>query len=47
VLRDDGLAFDLGYVRSVQRSDGKMVTVHYFNGPNHEDRPLQATIWTL
>lgn len=46
VLRDDGGNRDLGYVRSVQRPDGKIVTVYYFwdkkTGP---ERYLAATIW--
>ena len=48
VLRDDGAGRDLGYVRSVQRPDGKIVTVYYFwdqkTGP---ERYLAATIWEL
>jgi hypothetical protein len=46
VLRDDGGNRDVGYVRSVQRPDGKAVTVYYFwdrkTGP---ERYLAATIW--
>jgi len=46
VLRDDGAAFDVGYPRSVQRPDGKVVTLYYFNdaktGP---ERYIAATIW--
>ena len=46
VLRDDGANKDLGYVRSVQRPDGKVVTIYYFNdaetGP---ERYIGATIW--
>jgi len=46
VLRDDGACRDLGYARSVQRPDGKVVTVYYFNdaetGP---ERYIAATIW--
>ena len=46
VLRDDGAGRDLGYVRSVQRPDRKVVTVYYFwdqkTGP---ERYLAATIW--
>jgi len=45
VLRDDALNGDLGYPRSVQRPDGKMLTVYYFNGPKDEDRAIEATIW--
>ena len=46
VLRDDGASRDIGYVRSVQRPDGKVVSVYYFNdaatGP---ERYIAATIW--
>jgi hypothetical protein len=45
VLRDDALGGDLGYPRSVQRPDGRVVTIYYFNGPKDEDRTIQATIW--
>jgi hypothetical protein len=46
VLRDDGTDRDIGYVRSVQRPDGKMVTTYYIDeettGP---ERYIGATIW--
>jgi hypothetical protein len=46
ILRDNGGGRDLGYPRSVQRSDGKVVTVYYFwdkkTGP---ERYIAATIW--
>jgi len=46
VLRDDGVDRDIGYVRSVQRLDGKMVTIYYISdeetGP---ERYIGATIW--
>jgi hypothetical protein len=45
-LRDGGAGRDLGYPRSVQRSDGKVVTVYYFwdkkTGP---ERYIAATLW--
>ncbi|HLY20058.1 MAG TPA: sialidase family protein [Bryobacteraceae bacterium] len=45
ILRNDGGCWDLGYTRSVQRPDGKVVTVYYFNdAPDHE-RQIDATIW--
>ncbi len=45
ILRNDGGSWDLGYTRSVQRPDGKIVTVYYFNdSPDHE-RQINATIW--
>jgi hypothetical protein len=46
VLRADGGGRALGYPRSVQRADGKVVTVYYFwdeqTGP---ERYIAATIW--
>jgi hypothetical protein len=46
VLRDDGTDRDIGYVRSVQRPDGKLVTTYYISdeetGP---ERYIGATIW--
>jgi hypothetical protein len=46
-LRADGGGRDLGYARSVQRPDGKVVTVYYFwdekTGP---ERYIAASIWT-
>jgi hypothetical protein len=47
VLRQDGGGRDLGYPRSVQRPDGKVVTVYYFwdekTGP---ERYIAASIWS-
>jgi hypothetical protein len=45
VLRDDGGGRDLGYPRTVQRPDGKIVTVYYFNDDPHKERYIAATIW--
>ncbi len=46
VLREDGTDRDVGYVRSIQRPDGKMVTTYYISdeetGP---ERYIGATIW--
>jgi hypothetical protein len=44
-IRDGGAAWDLGYPRSVQRPDGKIVTVYYFNDAPHNERFIAATIW--
>ena len=46
-LRDDGGSRDVGYPRMVQRPDGKVVVLYYFNlaGPDPE-RFIAATIWT-
>ncbi len=46
VLRDDGATRDMGYARSVQRPDGKIVTVYYFNdAKTGHERYIAATIW--
>lgn len=45
VLRDDGVTHDLGYPRSFQRSDGKVVTVYYYNDGPHTERFIAATTW--
>ncbi len=45
VLRDDGADWDVGYPRSVQRADGKVVTVYYFNDRSAPERYIGATIW--
>jgi len=46
VLRDDGVDRDIGYCRAVQRPDGKVVTIYYYDdketGP---ERYIAATIW--
>jgi hypothetical protein len=34
----------LGYTRNVQRLDGKVVTVYYFNDAPHNERFIAATI---
>jgi hypothetical protein len=44
-LRADGGAWDLGYTRTVQRADGKMVTIYYFNDAADRERYIGATIW--
>ena len=45
ILRDDGGNWDVGYPRTVQRPDGKLVTVYYFNDPSRGERYIDATIW--
>lgn len=46
-LRDDGASRDIGYARSIQRPDGKVVSVYYFtdeaSGP---ERYIGTTIWS-
>lgn len=45
VLRDDGREWDLGYTRSVQRPDGKIVTVYYYTTKANPKQHIAATIW--
>ena len=48
VLRDDGANHDIGYCRTVQRPDGKVVTVYYINEPSTgPERYIAATIWDV
>jgi len=44
VLRDDAGTWDLGYPRTVQRADGKIVTTYYFNDRKDRERYIAATI---
>jgi len=45
ILRADGASWDIGYPRTVQRADGKCVTVYYFHHPDQPERYIAATIW--
>jgi hypothetical protein len=45
VLRDDAGCHDLGYPRTVQRPDGTIVTVYYFNDRPDGERYIAATLW--
>ena len=45
MLRDDGGGRDLGYVRTVLRPDGRLVSVYYYNDGPDEERYIAATIW--
>jgi hypothetical protein len=45
VLRNDGGCHDLGYPRTVQRPDGTLVTVYYFNDEPDGERYIAATLW--
>ena len=46
VLRSDATDWDLGYTRSVQRPDGRIVTVYYDNDAASTERFIGGTIWT-
>jgi hypothetical protein len=45
VLRSGAADWDLGYTRSVQRPDGWIVTVYYYNDNTSSERYIAATIW--
>ena len=45
VLRDAGATADLGYSRSVQRRDGKVVTIYYYSTAANPEQHIAATIW--
>ncbi|QGY46811.1 hypothetical protein GM418_25085 [Maribellus comscasis] len=45
VLRTNGSGRDIGYVRSVQRPDGKVVTVYYFEDSAQPERFIECAIW--
>lgn len=45
VLRKDAGNWDLGYPRAVQRPDGKIVVVYYYNEGADKERYIGATIW--
>ena len=44
-LRDDGREHDLGYTRSVQRPDGKIVSIYYISTKDKKEQHIAATIW--
>lgn len=45
ILRSDAGNWDLGYPRSVQRPDGKVVSVYYYNDSPDTERYIGYTIW--
>jgi hypothetical protein len=45
MLRTDGGGGDLGYPRTIERPDGKLVTVYYFNENAQRERFIGGTIW--
>jgi hypothetical protein len=45
LLRGDGGAWDIGYTRSVQRADGRVVTAYYWAKEPQKERVIEATIW--
>ncbi len=45
IRADPDTGRDLGYTRNVQRADGKVVTVYYYNMHPESERFIAATIW--
>ena len=45
IVRSNAGAWDIGYPRTVQRPDGKIVTVYYWNDAPDQERYIGATIW--
>jgi hypothetical protein len=45
VLRKDAGAWDIGYTRTVQRPDGKIVTAYYWATAPQKERTIEVTIW--
>lgn len=46
ILRNDGGTWDLGYPRTFQRTDGKVVTVYYYNTAAVPQQFIAASIFT-
>jgi hypothetical protein len=45
MLRDDARSWDLGYTRTVQRADGKIVTIYYIGTEQKVEQHIACTIW--
>ncbi|MEO8025992.1 MAG: sialidase family protein, partial [Bryobacteraceae bacterium] len=45
VLRGPAGAWDIGYPRTIQRADGKIVTLYYWASAPQKERTIEATIW--
>ena len=44
-LREDAATWDMGYCRMIERPDGKLVTIYYYNTPERTEQHIAATIW--
>ena len=44
-IRDDASTWEVGYPRAVQRPDGMIVIVYYYNDGPHNERFIAASIW--
>lgn len=45
ILRRGSRNWDFGYSRSLQKDNGKVITVYYWATPNHRNQYIAATIW--
>ena len=45
ILRQDGRTWDLGYPQTIQRPDGKLVTIYYYTTEEIPEQHIAATIW--
>ena len=45
VLRQGGGGWDIGYTRTIQRSDGKLVTIYYYHPSDSNFHRIESTIW--
>ena len=46
-LRQDARTSDLGYTRTIQRPDGKIVTAYYYTTEENPEQYIAATIWDV
>jgi hypothetical protein len=46
-LRQDGVSWDEGYVRTITRPDGKIVSIYYIGTKEKVEPHIEATIWEL
>ena len=44
-LRDDAATWDMGYCRMLERPDGRIVTIYYYNTPERPEQHIAATTW--
>lgn len=45
IVLDNGATWEIGYTRTVQRADGKVVTVYYRSEDAEQGRVIAATVW--
>ena len=42
---ENNMNWDIGYTRSIQRPDGKIVTIYYYSTEKNVEQHIAATIW--